>query len=84
MSGNPVRILVVDDEPPIRRFLRASLGSAGYDVLEAEDGKLALDMMRRNAVDLVVLDLGLPGALDGFAMIEGLRRSGSSVPVVVL
>lgn len=84
MSGNPVRILVVDDEPPIRRFLRASLGSAGYDVLEAEDGKLALDMMRRNAVDLVVLDLGLPGVIDGFAVIEGLRRSGSSVPIVVL
>jgi len=84
MSGNPIRILVIDDEPPIRRFLRASLGSASYDVLEAEDGKQALDMMRRNAVDLVVLDLGLPGTVDGFAVIEGLRQRGSSVPIVVL
>jgi two-component system KDP operon response regulator KdpE len=84
VSGNPIRILVADDEPPIRRFLRTSLGSQGYDVLEAENGKLALDMMRRNAVDLIVLDLGLPGAIDGFAVIAGLRQSGSSVPIVVL
>lgn len=84
MSGNPIRILVVDDEPPIRRFLRTSLGTQGYDVLEAEDGKLALDMMRRNAIDLVVLDLGLPGSVDGFEMIEGVRRNGSSTPIVVL
>lgn len=84
MSGNPIRILVVDDEPPIRRFLRTSLGSQGYDVMEAEEGKLALDLMRRNAIDLVVLDLGLPGAVDGFAVIEGLRKAGSAVPIVVL
>ncbi len=84
MSGNPVRILVVDDEPPIRRLLRTSLGAQGYDVLEAEDGKQALDMMRRNAVDLMVLDLGLPGDVDGFAAIARLRQTGSSVPIVVL
>jgi two-component system KDP operon response regulator KdpE len=84
MSADPVRILVVDDEPPIRRFLRTGLGAQGYDVLEAEDGKLALDMMRRNAVDLMVLDLGLPGDIDGFAVIQKLRQAGSSVPVVVL
>lgn len=84
MSGNPIRVLVVDDEPPIRRLLRTSLGAQGYDVLEAEDGKLALDMMRRNAVDLIVLDLGLPGAIDGFAVIEGLRQAGFSTPIVVL
>jgi two-component system KDP operon response regulator KdpE len=84
MSGNPLRVLVVDDEPPIRRFLRTSLGSQGYDVLEAQDGKQALDLMRRNAIDLVVLDLGLPGTIDGFSVIERLRGDGSSVPIVVL
>jgi two-component system KDP operon response regulator KdpE len=84
MSGNPIRILVVDDEPSIRRFLRASLGSQDYDVLEAEDGQQALDLMRRNAVDLVVLDLGLPGTIEGFAVIERLRQAGSSTPIVVL
>ncbi len=78
-----LRILVVDDEPPIRRFLRTSLTAQGYDVLEAEDGKEAIDMARRNALDLIVLDLGLPNA-DGFEVIKQLRASGSSIPIVVL
>jgi two-component system KDP operon response regulator KdpE len=79
----PLRILAVDDEPPIRRFLRTSLTAQGYHVLEAEDGQNALDLLRRNAVDLVVLDLGLPG-MDGFEVIHRLRESGSSVPIIVL
>jgi two-component system KDP operon response regulator KdpE len=83
MSASPLRILAVDDEPPIRRFLRTSLTAQGYNVLEAEDGQSALDLLRRNAVDLVVLDLGLPG-MDGFEVIKRLRDSGSAVPIVVL
>jgi two-component system KDP operon response regulator KdpE len=79
----PIRILAVDDEPPIRRFLRTSLSAQGYDVLEAEDGAQALAMLRRNAVDLVVLDLGLPG-MDGLDVIRTLREQGSQVPIVVL
>jgi two-component system KDP operon response regulator KdpE len=78
-----LRILVVDDEPPIRRFLRTSLSAQGYDVLEAEDGKMAIDMARRNAIDAIVLDLGLPNA-DGFEVIRQLRASGSAVPIIVL
>lgn len=83
MTMPTLRILVVDDEPPIRRFLRTSLTAQGYDVLEAEDGKEAIDMTRRNALDLIVLDLGLPNA-DGFEVIRQLRASGSSIPIVVL
>jgi two-component system KDP operon response regulator KdpE len=79
---NPMRILVVDDEPAIRRFLRTSLGSQGYSVEDAEDGPAALAMMA-NAPDLVVLDLGLPG-MDGFEVIRRLRESGATVPIVVL
>jgi two-component system, OmpR family, KDP operon response regulator KdpE len=78
-----VRILVIDDEPAIRRFLRTSLGAEGYDVLEAEDGETGLAMLRRNAVDLLVLDLGLPG-MDGLEALRRLRDSGSSLPVIVL
>jgi two-component system KDP operon response regulator KdpE len=78
-----VRILVIDDEPAIRRFLRTSLGAEGYDVLEAEDGETGLAMLRRNAVDLVVLDLGLPG-MDGLEVLSKLREGGSSLPVIVL
>lgn len=83
MTANKLRILVVDDEPPIRRLLRTSLSAHGYDVIEAEDGQQALDLIRRNAVALVVLDLGLPG-MDGFEVISRLRGGGSSVPIVIL
>ena len=79
----PLRILVVDDEPPIRRLLHTSLTAQNYDVLEAEDGSTALALLRRNAVDAVVLDLGLPGK-DGFEVIKSLRDEGSTVPIVVL
>jgi two-component system, OmpR family, KDP operon response regulator KdpE len=83
MTHPTARVLVVDDEPPIRRFLNTSLGAQGYQVLEAEDGASALAMLRRNAVDVIVLDLGLPG-MDGFEVIKALRASGSSLPIVVL
>jgi two-component system, OmpR family, KDP operon response regulator KdpE len=80
---SPLRILVVDDEPPIRRFLRTSLASQGYRIDEAEDGQAALDFLRRNVVDVIVLDLGLPG-IDGFEVIARLRESGVATPVIVL
>ena len=79
----PVRILIVDDEPPIRRFLRTSLSSEGYLVIEADSGIAALDQVRRNRVDVVILDLGLPD-IDGYEVIRRLRGGGSDVPVVVL
>jgi two-component system KDP operon response regulator KdpE len=79
----PLRVLVVDDEPAIRRFLRTSLGAQGHETLEAADGKTALDLMRRNRVDVLVLDLGLPD-IDGFQIITELREAGSLVPIIVL
>ena len=84
MSGSaPPRVLVVDDEPAIRRFLRTSLGAQGYRVSEAEEGQAALDAMRRGAPEVLVLDLGLPG-IDGFEVIRQLRAAGSAVPIIVL
>jgi two-component system KDP operon response regulator KdpE len=79
----PTRVLIVDDEPPIRRFLRTSLEPQGYHILEAQDGAAALEAIRRNAVDIVVLDLGLPG-VHGFDVIEKLRAAKSAVPIIVL
>jgi two-component system KDP operon response regulator KdpE len=79
----PLRVLIIDDEPPIRRFLRTSLGYEGYQVLEAENGQEALDGFRRNSVDVLVLDLGLPD-IDGFEVIRRLREEGSAVPIIVL
>ncbi|HWU25081.1 MAG TPA: response regulator transcription factor [Rhizomicrobium sp.] len=79
----PLRILVVDDEPAIRRFLKTSLSTQGYQVREAENGKQALDLMRRDAPDVLVLDLGLPD-MDGLEVIKDVRAAGSSAPIVVL
>lgn len=83
LQSGPIRILVVDDEPPIRRFLRTSLTSQGYVVLEAGDGTEAMDTLKRNAVDVVVLDLGLPN-LHGFDVIQRMREGKSAVPIIVL
>ncbi len=85
MSATPasLRILVVDDEPAIRRFLRTSLDAQGYRVSEAADGETALEELRRSPPDILVLDLGLPN-LDGFAVIRRLREAGSALPIIVL
>jgi len=79
----PLRVLVVDDEPAITRFLRAGLTSQGYVVSEAAEGGAALDALRRHAADLVVLDLGLRD-IDGLEVIKQARASGSAVPIIVL
>jgi two-component system KDP operon response regulator KdpE len=80
---NPLRILIVDDEPPIRRFLRTALAAQDYRVEEAADGETALDFLKRNPVDLVILDLGLPG-IDGLEVIRLRRAEGDTTPIVVL
>jgi two-component system KDP operon response regulator KdpE len=78
-----LRVLVVDDEPAILRFLRPALSAQGYIVTEAADGASALAIARRGAIDLIVLDLGLPD-LDGLEVIRRLRAAGSAVPIIVL
>src|SRR5260221_294874 len=82
MPANPVSVLVVDDEPPIRRFLRASLVPHDYRVVEAESGRQALEMLASERPDLVILDLGLPD-IDGIEVLRRIRAA-SKVPVVVL
>lgn len=81
--SGPLRVLVVDDEPAIRRFLRAGLTSQGYIVGELETGLPAIDTARRNGTDLIVLDLGLPD-IDGNDVIKRIRDAGSQVPIIIL
>ncbi|MEI2735783.1 MAG: response regulator transcription factor [Rhodoblastus sp.] len=76
------KILVVDDEPQIHRFLKPSLAVAGYEVVSALTGALALKALGEEKPDLVVLDLGLPD-LDGKDVIRRVRET-SQVPIVVL
>ncbi len=76
------RVLVVDDEPQIRRALATNLRARGFSVDLAEDGERALVLAAERHPDLVVLDLGLPG-IDGVDVIRGLR-GWSGVPIIVL
>ncbi|UHS59279.1 response regulator [Agrobacterium vaccinii] len=76
------RILVVDDEPQIRRFLRPALAAAGYEVIEAENGADALKAVATAAPALVILDLGLPD-MDGKDVIASLR-GWSEIPIIIL
>lgn len=82
MDENSYRVLVVDDEPEIRRFLRASLKTHHHDVLEAENGKKAITEIRDNNPDLVILDLGLPD-IDGVEVTRRVRE-WSQIPIIVL
>ncbi|KQQ60019.1 two-component system response regulator [Pseudomonas sp. Leaf127] len=75
-------ILVIDDEPQIRKFLRISLASQGYKVLEAADGAEGLNQAALNRPDVIVLDLGLPD-MDGQQVLRDLRE-WLRVPVMVL
>jgi two-component system, OmpR family, KDP operon response regulator KdpE len=76
------RVLVVDDEPQIRKALRTNLSARGYEVDVAPDGEEALKLAAQRHPDVVVLDLGLPG-IDGVDVIKGLR-GWSEVPIIVL
>ncbi len=80
MTGK--RILIVDDEPQIQRFLRPSLTAAGFDVISATTGKEALALAATSAPDAIVLDLGLPD-IDGKDVIAALR-AWSKIPIIVL
>lgn len=76
------RVLVIDDEPQIRKFLRISLGANGYEVVEAENGRQGIDAAVKDKPDLIILDLGLPD-LDGQDVITAIRKS-STIPIIVL
>jgi two-component system KDP operon response regulator KdpE len=82
VTAAPIKVLVIDDEPPIRKLLRMGLRSQGYDIIEAGNGKAALELMGE-APDLVILDLGLPD-IQGHDLLRTIRSRNESVPVVVL
>ena len=82
MSAPPLRILVVDDEPPIRKLLRMGLSTQGYETLEAANGKAALEKLAEKP-DLIILDLGLPD-IQGLDLLSTIRGRNDSVPIVVL
>jgi two-component system KDP operon response regulator KdpE len=82
MSAAPLKALVVDDEPPIRKLLRMGLSTQGYEILEAPNGKTALELLARSP-DIVILDLGLPD-IQGHELLRMIRGRNDAVPIVVL
>lgn len=83
MTTAPRRVLVVEDDPAIRRGVVAALTFAGYDVLEAGDGPRGLALAEAAAVDLVLLDVVLPGT-DGLEILRRVRESRPTRPVILL
>lgn len=83
MTTSTVKILVVDDEPPIRKLLRVGLSTQGYTILEAPNARAAMELVEKSQPDLILLDLGLPD-LPGNELLRKWRDDGLAVPVVIL
>ncbi len=83
MTSAKIRVLVVDDEPPIRRLLRTGLSTQGYEIIDATNGKTALQALAAEEPDVVILDLGLPD-VSGHELLRRIRESYEALPVVVL
>src|ERR1043166_2634092 len=82
MNAAPPTVLVVDDEPPIRKLLRTGLSTQGYQVIEASSGKAALEQLAQHPA-LIILDLGLPD-IQGHELLRIIRARDERVAVVVL
>lgn len=82
MTTSASTVLVIDDEPPIRKLLRMGLTAQGYHIVEAPNGKTALELLKQKP-DLVILDLGLPD-IQGHDLLRMIRARNETVPIVVL
>lgn len=81
-NSNHYKIMIVEDDPGISTFLRTTIGTAGYDVLTAADGKTALQLIASHCPDCILLDLGLPD-MDGGDIIRSVR-SWTQTPIIVI
>ena len=76
-------VLIVEDDPSIALGLRMNLEAEGYEVMSAEDGEMALDVVRSDAPELIILDVMLP-KLNGFEVLRTLRQEGHTMPIIIL
>lgn len=83
MTNGAVRILIVDDEPPIRKLLRVGLATQDYTVSEAMNAKVAMELVATDKPDLIILDLGLPD-MSGHDLLAKWRGEGVTLPIVIL
>ncbi|WJR77172.1 response regulator transcription factor [Bradyrhizobium sp. NP1] len=82
MNSPSIKVLVIDDEPPIRKLLRMGLSTQGYEILEAANGRTALELLAESPA-LIILDLGLPD-IQGLELLRMIRGRNDAVPIVVL
>jgi two-component system KDP operon response regulator KdpE len=82
VNAAPLKVLIVDDEPPIRKLLRMGLSTQGYEILDAPNGRTALELLAQKP-DLFILDLGLPD-MQGLELLTLIRARLEGVPIVVL
>ncbi|MGD9843766.1 MAG: response regulator [Variibacter sp.] len=82
MTASPIKVLVIDDEPPIRKLLRTGLSTQGYAILDAPNGKAGLALLDEKP-DLIILDLGLPD-IAGHDLLRAVRARDAQIPIVVL
>jgi len=77
------RVLIVDDEPNVRLVFATALELAGYSTIAAENGEVALRMVAEGSIDLILLDLRMPG-IDGMEVLRSLRDLGITIPTVIV
>ena len=77
------RILVIDDQEPIRRIVRRALEQAGHEVFDASDGAMGMEMLARHAADVVISDIFMPGQ-DGILTLRQIRKEFPDVKVIVM
>ena len=83
MTSAEPTILVIDDEPPIRKLLRTGLGTQGYRIIDATNGRTALEALKDEKPDLIILDLGLPD-VKGHELLQTIRSTYEEIPIIVL
>jgi DNA-binding response OmpR family regulator len=83
-GGRPLTLLIVEVEPALREFFTQSLQREGHRTIEAVDGRAALALAAEHRIDVVLLDVGLPGDLDGHAVCRSLRADRETVPIIML
>ena len=77
------RVIVIDDQEPIRRIIRRALEHENYDVLDASDGAMGVDLLRRSGADLVITDIFMPGQ-DGIQTLRQIRKEFPHVKVIAM
>ena len=79
-------VLLIDDEPAVRRLIRSTLSPSGYLIIEASNGHAGLELTKVAQPDILVVDVRMPGSMDGFEMIRALHhdRETRNIPVIVL